>query len=283
MNRTQLLRLIPREVQHEQWIDPSCPAATAAHFRLLLDTFNASLVAHVQGAEFSTLEGRVEQDESFYARYAIEGAGMAYALMLHHRIVTVAALEFPYLRHSYAKKLFSLGVGMGVSFLSVQFSECVRYAQALDLRAIKDGYGFYSGIKRRESLLEHGGANLVADDPPDPQLCAGYGRTLWFSRSSSPDDLARIVAALPHDCRASVWRGVGLALAFTGGVEPSTLLRLRSCSNIYDKELTHGVWNGLALRSGCQAPAPYVRWAREVFCRPSVLATPETPATQQAL
>src|SRR5436305_1533336 len=51
----------------------------------------------------------------------------------------------------------------------------------------------------------------------------GLGRGRWFICGASPDRLREMIAGFPETRHGDLWSGVGLACAYAGGVDESTL------------------------------------------------------------
>ena len=265
--RSEILSALPLKVDYAQWCDPYSPAKSRAHFKLLLDTFYESMLRYVDSGDFSALESQVNNDHTVYAPYVIEGAGMAFGILFHARNTTVGALDSSYFNMPNINRLFSFGIGMSIGFLGLPFEKCYGYAERLSFRAIKDGYGFYSGIKLRHRLLEHG-ADLINGGPSDFGLWSGYGRSLWFATSSNPEKLFNIVQDLPQRSRGAMWRGVGLAATFTGGVELDLISRLSDLCKEHSRHLAHGAQYGVYLRGKAHRNYPYIQESKEILCKP---------------
>jgi len=264
--RSEIFAALPQKVDYTQWCDPSGSVKSKAHFKSLLDTFYESMLQHVDSGDFSALESQVENNHTFYAPYVIEGAGMAFGILFHCRYITAGALDSAYFNIANINRLFSFGVGMCLGFLGLPFEKCSNYTERLSLRAIKDGYGFYSGIKLRHRLLEHG-ADLINGGPSDFGLWNGYGRSLWFASSSNPEKLFNIVQTLPQRSRGAVWRGVGLAATFTGGVELDVINHLSNLFKERRRNLAHGAQYGLYLRGKAHENYPHIQETKAILCK----------------
>lgn len=271
--RSKIFSSLPRKIDYAQWCDASSSIKSKEHVRLLLDVFYESMLHYINDGNFSTLESRIENDHSFYAPYAIEGAGMAFGILSHCRYTNRDALDSSYFRKANVKRLFSFGVGMSVGFLGLSFEKCCNYMERLSFRAIKDGYGFYSGIQLRHQVLEQG-KDLINSGPQDFGLWNGYGRSLWFLSSSNPENLFKIVQALPQRSRGAVWRGIGLAAIFTGGAEIDVIKRLRDLCTECSQNLAHGAKYGLYLRGKAHENYPDVQKTKDILCKPLRLTIP---------
>ncbi|MCG7539019.1 DUF1702 family protein [Pseudoalteromonas sp. OF7H-1] len=265
--RSELFAALPRKVDYEQWFDPDSSEKSKAHFKSLLDTFYESMLEYVDGRDFSALEYQVNNDNTFNAPYIIEGAGMAFGILFHTRFITVNVLENSYFNIASINRLFSFGVGMSIGFLGQPFEKCLGFRERLSFRAIKDGYGFYSGIRFRHRLQRHGHA-LINDGPSDFGLWSGYGRSLWFASSSQPEKLFNILQTLPLRSRGAVWRGVGLAATFTGGAELDVITELSDFCTEHRHHLSHGAQYGLYLRGKAHENFPSIQKTKTILCKP---------------
>lgn len=237
----QLAARLPRTVDPTRWIDPHALPQTRNHLSRLLRTFNDAMHRCIEPGALAELPAYLGTLEPLYRPYAIEGSGMACALLCHYDR-SVGAVALPEARS--ARRLFSLGIGMGLAFVD---ADPASLPDALPpqarLRWVQDGFGFYRCILRGvdDALLT------------EPWSYSGLGRALWFNELSDRPALARAVAKHAPQHQPRIWHGIGLAAAFTGGVSEDALRTLRTLAGDQTPHLTRGALTGIQMRGGTQA------------------------------
>ena len=68
----------------------------------------------------------------------------------------------------------------------------------------------------------------------------GLGRSLWFIGKADERAIKRIIASFSANRHADLWSGVGLACAYTGGLRPASIGRLKKASGQYKAQLALG-------------------------------------------
>lgn len=119
-------------------------------------------------------------------------------------------------------------------------------------RAMDDGYGFHEGTAhgyRFASPRRFPGATAAFD--------RGLGRGLWFVRGGEAAPIARAIAGFASDRQPALWIGVGVAAAFTGGVEPVALRELGELASDHRGALSEGVCLARQLRSELGGVMPH--------------------------
>lgn len=101
---------------------------------------------------------------------------------------------------------------------------------------MEDGYGFHQGLFQSYRFR--------AKRPFPPVSAAfdyGLGRSLWFVCAADPVRLHASANRFASERRPALWRGIGVACAFTGGVTHDTLVALRDTAGVYQDDLRRGV------------------------------------------
>ena len=105
---------------------------------------------------------------------------------------------------------------------------------------IVDGYGFHEGFfARRRYIGKHaipthlsGYAQRVFDQ--------GLGRAIWFSCGGVINLVVSMIGGFQPERRADLWAGVGLASAYGGGADRTSLFALRAYASPYQSQLARG-------------------------------------------
>jgi hypothetical protein len=164
--------------------------------------------------------------------FAFEGLGRSLAL---HHPATLPSL-WPALRRPEAT-LVAIGVGWANEERRREIPVPDRH-----LADAADGRGFQRALFHAYAL----GHPRRFLHPAQPDFDRGVGRGIYFALGARPALLAPAVARFPHERREALWRGVGVALAFTGGVDRSAK---RSLEKDGGAAVIAGLDRGAALRA----------------------------------
>jgi hypothetical protein len=139
-----------------------------------------------------------------------------------------------------------LGWACEVGRLSVRAYDDVASDPAL----VRDGLGCARGLLRpRLTLLDAGEPTIEPALRQD--FDRGVGRSLWFVGGGDPTFIAAAIARFPSSRRAALWRGVGFAATYVGGLAPAVGLALRTVA----REWSVAVEDGHVMAKRLSAPA----------------------------
>jgi hypothetical protein len=220
--------------------------------------------------------------------FAFEGAAMALTLLDH--MIPVNRVRFRrFLHGDGARHAYMLHVGAGWAlarhpWLRLRPAAFLRGLDPLLRWLAMDGYGFHQGyfywphaVGRRQVPRTLAGYARRAFDQ-------GLGRSLWFVEGADAARIAATIAAFPQTRRADLWSGVGLAAAYAGGVDASSLEQLREAAASYLAQMAQGAAFAAKARQRAGNPANHTDLASRVLCRiPSEQAVAITDATLQDL
>jgi hypothetical protein len=203
--------------------------------------------------------------------FAFEGAAMALTLLDH--MVPVNRGRFGrFLDGEGAPHAYMLHMGAG---WAIARHPWLRLRPAAFLRSLDpllgwlamDGYGFHQGyfywphaVGRQQVPGALAGYARRAFDQ-------GLGRSLWFVEGADAARIGATIAAFPQTRRADLWSGVGLAAAYAGGVEASSLEQLREAAASYLGQVAQGAAFAAKARQRAGNPANHTDLACRVLCR----------------
>src|SRR5690606_11798078 len=79
----------------------------------------------------------------------------------------------------------------------------------------------------------------------DNEILRGYnqgvGRALWYISQGCPTRLLELINSFPEERKSDLWRGTGIAVAYVGGFDETTLDKLRIVANLFFDDLKTGV------------------------------------------
>lgn len=157
--------------------------------------------------------------EPFYTRgFALEGAAMALTLLDEFNPASQNQLnEFLHGRSTEEKVLGAIGVGWASARLGKPFDWKPKALDSQEMASVVDGYGFHQGIFHPHRFTGRGFP--MAECKFSTYYDIGLGRSLWFIYIGNVDLIVNAINKFLLDRHESLWRGVGIACAFTGSTE----------------------------------------------------------------
>lgn len=116
-----------------------------------------------------------------------------------------------------------LFVGLGWSLAETGVTDFFKDFSSSDQWRMADGYGYYSGLfKRREAVRQQ----LIPEEIPlslSGGFDQGLGRSFWYLTQGDPARIQELILLFREERHPSLWRGVGLAMSYVGGVDKTLL------------------------------------------------------------
>ncbi len=163
---------------------------------------------------------------------------------------------------------FHLGIGLGWALAKAEISP-TPFLDALDpwvKLMVYDGMGYFYGLfKGRKTIKSH----LVPAEISGEALHGfdqGLGRRLWYNAMGDVRALTELIHTFPASRHADLWRGVGIACGYVGGLEEKDLVKLRSFSAENQKSLSRGVSLAAMCRTASGSITPDIELASLVVC-----------------
>ena len=157
---------------------------------------------------------------------AYEGASMGLAIKTIQETNSLAIWDDFY-QHFGLKHSTQIYIGLGWAFseLNLDFSDVdIIITPSLQYR-VMDGYGYYEGIFKRKSSIrmqqvpQFDALSLRSYDQ-------GLGRSLWYIAQGEVERLARTIHLFPENRQDDLWRGIGIASSYVGGIDTIILEQL---------------------------------------------------------
>ena len=129
-----------------------------------------------------------------------------------------------------------------------------------------DGYGFHEGYFHWQRFIK---------DRSLPERLAGYsrrvfdqglGRSLWFVNGADVERIAATINSFTAARRADLWSGVGLACAYAGGVDRSSIKALKAAAPLYKAQVAQGVCFAAKTRQRAGNPVEHTELACRILC-----------------
>ncbi len=238
--------------------------------RLHLESIGAAFVTGyneaVSRGELDSLVGILEEVEPALRGFAYEGASMGLYVsdaLTPGRNLWPAFLCGPASAHEY---ICLVGCGWALARLPWHPLWAVEKMGTPLKWLVLDGYGFHEGFFHWRRFID------MQERKPWPQEYAlhafdqGLGRSLWFVRGAQPERIAQAIAAFDPQRHRDLWSGVGLALAYAGGLDAAGIGKLQAVSSGFSAELAQGVVFGAEARARAGNPAPHTELACLTIC-----------------
>ena len=138
---------------------------------------------------------------------------------------------------------------------------------------VVDGYGYYDGIFRQRQTNKN--QKLPADLTGIAlrSYDQGIGRSIWYSCKGDLKMIVEVLNKFDNSRLADLWRGIGIASTYVGGLNEKQLKELFSISSIYQSQLATGA--ALVARARIQSDTltPDIENACNVWCNHSATET----------
>jgi hypothetical protein len=242
----------------------------AQRLKTVVNTVTKGCQLTLQNSNFDKLVVRLNAFDPELCGFAYEGAGIGLAALdclLPWGNRTRAFLDGPGSAFIYA---VPLGAGMGLARLH---RKPERYMKRLDpvlCWLIVDGYGFHEGFFASRRTIDRQVVPAHLSAYGRRAFDHGVGRSIWFTRETNPKRVATTIATFPENRRPDLWRGIGLACGYTGGVERAVIEELQGVVGDYLPQLALGVAIASNARHSVGNPSPNADLASlVVWGRPS--------------
>src|SRR2546421_1480995 len=201
-------------------------------------TFLRGYHSGLEEPKLEKLGRRLDQTEIEYQGFAYEGAAMALALldaMMPRKQSFPRFLAGPGRHHTY---MLHVGVGWACARLlwlrrNIEFA-IQKFDPVLGWLVI-DGYGFHEGYFhwRRRPSASHFSVHARH------VFYQGLGRSLWFVKGADPLQIFQTIESFDLEYRDDMWSGIGLACAYSGGMNRVEVEDLRRNAGLRSTALTH--------------------------------------------
>ena len=134
-------------------------------------------------------------------------------------------------------------VGLGWAFAKTEQST-LSFLSTLNpwfQSKVLDGIGYFEGMFRRRKAIRM----QQVPDGFDQDQRAGYdqgiGRSAWYISKGNIEMTERIVCSFDEHRVSAIWRGVGVAAAYVGGMKDADWRKLMEASRSFRPQLNTGV------------------------------------------
>src|SRR5262249_6428957 len=99
----------------------------------------------------------------------------------------------------------------------------------------------------------------------------GLGRSLWFVNGADISRIAKTITSFPSTRQGDLWSGIGLASAYAGGVDRTSIKVLCDAAGCYRAHLSQGAAFAAKARQRAGNPVAHTEMACQVLCRLSAV------------
>lgn len=206
--------------------------------------------------------------------FFLEGASMAGKILASFPLPGVARFS-NCLFQKYSEDFgYLLHVGYGFAFARLPWlrwspRQLAKLDPVLKFLAL-DGYGFHAGFFNwRQSLLQEKRRSILKGYQRNA-FDQGLGRSLLFIAGGDVPTLLELVSKFDPTRREDIWGGLGLAVAYAGGLQKRELASLLFRSGIYSPNLAQGVCFGAEARARANLIPQHTFLACQIICRATV-------------
>lgn len=228
-------------------------ADASAHdptLRRIVEVFVSGYNTALAERDTRQLRAPLDRVEARWRGFAYEGAGMALGLLDElpgggagrwQRLATVDAAHHDYLLH--------VGVGWAWARLARELTPRLERLDPTLCWLCVDGYGFHEGFFRAERTIVRQQVHQACSGYARRAFDQGLGRCLWFFAGAKPARVKSAIAGFDASRQRDLWSGVGLALAYAGGVSVECALALAGEAEGSRADFAQGVAFALEART----------------------------------
>jgi enediyne biosynthesis protein E3 len=162
---------------------------------------------------------------------------------------------------SLHKSQLLTGFGWALALHEKNPSDFLDQFDPLISMRILDGYGYYHGLLRsRRSVQNIQIPNYITED----LLFAfdqGLGRALWYLSKGDLEKLMTMLEKFPAQRKENLWRGIGTASAYVGGIDSGIYQELNLLAANYSKQFVVGIIFAIRTRMQSNSVTEYIQEA----------------------
>lgn len=234
----------------------SDPSRSDGTLRRIVEEFVFGYNAALAERETGQLPNQLDRVEARWRGFAYEGAAMALGLLDElplggsgrwQRLTSIEAPQHDYLLH--------VGVGWAWARLARDLDPRLERLDPTLRWLCVDGYGFHHGFFHAERTISRQQLPAACRGYAKRAFDQGLGRSLWFFAGASPPRVRSAIAMFAAGRHDDLWSGVGLAVAYAGGVSVDSALQLAHSAGSSRPHFAQGV--AFALEARARGATPY--------------------------
>lgn len=176
--------------------------------------------------------------------YAVAQEGVSMALAIKELTTRDQLEDWCEWKNNFGAKYISqihVGLGWALSELKkIASIDQFGLPPSLRWRTI-DGYGYHQGLFNRRSAVRNQNYDSFLKGEDVFAYFQGLGRSFWYISKGNQGRLSMMVSLFPNESQAHLWRGIGLASAYVGGLAESDFTNLRRSAAPFEASICCGV------------------------------------------
>ena len=212
--------------------------------RTTFETGKLAAEEHTNDDEVIAVLSKLDKE---YQSVAYEGAAMGRA------VADIVAGE-PYQRWAVflqknIEHAVQIHIGLGWALSSKKIADLASLSSIEPLlkARVLDGYGYCDGTFRQRLTIGQQQIHSFLTDTDLVGYDQGIGRSIWYITRGDTTILPKLIDPFWASRKPHLWRGIGIAMTYVGGVDESTLKAIIELASVYRSHL--GVGALLAYRS----------------------------------
>jgi len=182
----------------------------------------------------------LETTDVSFRSIAYEGASMARGLLDISKGNSLDHWSAYAMRTSDHEVQVYIGLGWALAQRQAPIFQFVQDLSPLIQARVLDGYGYYDGTFRNRTSVRD---KIIPEEIKGNDIHAydqGVGRCLWYMSKGNLTQLLKLVEGFSDSRKPDLWRGVGIAAAYVGGMDETMLTALLNLASPYQIQLASG-------------------------------------------
>ncbi|MCX6182847.1 MAG: DUF1702 family protein [Bacteroidetes bacterium] len=203
-----------------------------------------------------------------YRSIAFESASMeiAYQDLLKHTQLKRWNEIFENKHHEHTFHVH-IGLGWGMARADVFQNNWGKNFSAEQTNLIFDGIGYYHALYKRRKTIIGKSIPEVVNTASRKSFDQGVGRRIWYLCKGNIAELQNITTAFELSRQSDLWRGIGTACGYVGGLDDHGLLTLSSNDNKFQANFRSGFAAAMFSRYKSDAISDTIKRECEMVCK----------------
>lgn len=238
-----------------------------------------------EGRNLERLELELNLVKAEWRGFAFEGAAMGLALLDFMTPWQRNRLQ-RFWQNAGSNHIYMVHVGLGwmLARLPWRIEESLKQTDPLLRWLAIDGYGFHEGYFHWHRYLKNRAMLKLLSGYACRAFDQGLGRSLWFVKGANVNEISGTISNFSLERQSDLWSGIGLACAYAGGADRSTIEALQTLAQLYRPQLAQGAAFAAKARQRAGNPAAHTELACQILCGlPSTAAAEVTDTALEQL
>ncbi len=144
---------------------------------------------------------------------------------------------------------FHVGLGWALAKENKEISTFLNLIEPAMISKVLDGIGYYDGIFRNRQTIRSKKINEKIESDNLKYYDQGIGRSIWYNCFGNIEKCKEIIESFLPDRQANLWRGIGIACTYVGGVDENLLKEIYTLSGKHSSELCKGALMAIKTRT----------------------------------